>query len=94
MYNTVDLRNCQMDQSGNPSPQMRKTLLYTLHSYGFDPAVPKPKNFEEVYMSPNRMVRVWKVLKVDKDSKAHPFGTYPPALAPILAQKKDFKSPH
>ncbi len=62
--------------------------------YRFDPLVPKPKYFEEAYTTSHNMVRIYKVLKVSKKSKAHPFGSYPPALAPILAQKRDFKSPH
>ena len=52
---------------------------------------------QEVYTTSNKMMRIYKVLKVSKKSKdwrvAHGSG-YPPAIEPILAKSKAFKQIH
>lgn len=70
---------------------MRESMLYTLHSHGMDPKVKQPTHFEHVYTSKNKMVRIWKVNDVDPTSKAHPFGSYPPALTETLSKSVAFK---
>ncbi|MDP2436444.1 MAG: hypothetical protein Q8P67_11915, partial [archaeon] len=93
VYFDVDPHGYYMDQSGQVSEKMRRSLLFLLHSYRLDPSVPEPKHFREVYTSTNHMVRIYAVKNVSQRSKA--FGaanhTYPPALDEILAQKKDFQ---
>jgi hypothetical protein len=72
-----------------------ESLLYKIHSYGIEgaePAVDHLANFEEFYTSPRKMVRVFKVLNVDMDSKQHPVGSYPPALAKVMEEMHAFGS--
>lgn len=75
-----------------PSPALGKSLLYQLHNYRLNPAVPKPEYFDEVYTTQNRMVRIYKIKDVDEESRkfADEYHTYPPALDPILAQSNSF----
>jgi dolichyl-diphosphooligosaccharide--protein glycosyltransferase len=48
---------------------MRESLLYRLHSYGRDTEIEPLEHYEEVYQSKHSMVRIWKVLDVDVESK-------------------------
>eukprot|EP01129_Flabellula_baltica_P013803 TRINITY_DN648_c0_g1_i1.p1 TRINITY_DN648_c0_g1~~TRINITY_DN648_c0_g1_i1.p1 ORF type:complete len:736 (+),score=167.01 TRINITY_DN648_c0_g1_i1:144-2351(+) len=81
-----------LDQQGNPSPQMRESLLYKLHSYRFDRSIKEPEHFREVFISKNNMVRIYEVKNISQSSKryANEHHTYPPALDEVLAIKKDF----
>ena len=71
---------------------MRRSVLFRLHHYRLDKAhgVTHLDHFEEAYTSRNRMVRIYKVLRVSKKSKRHPFGSYPPKLQKVLDQAVDF----
>lgn len=93
VYFDVDPHGYSLDQHGNPSDKMRKSLLYLLHSYRMDPSVPEPKHFREVFTSTNRMVRIYAVKNPSQRSKAFCAAnhTYPPALDEILSQKNDFQ---
>lgn len=93
--------------NGEPSDRMAQSMLYKLHSHRLKPGVEAdPNRFKLVYHSKYGKVRIFKVLKVSKESKewvknaANKLcdgggwfcpGQYPPALQKILAQKKDFK---
>jgi dolichyl-diphosphooligosaccharide--protein glycosyltransferase len=95
------------DLQRTPSKMMGESLLYKLHSHELKPGVQaNPAYFEEVYKSKYGKVRIFKVLNIDKESKAWVDdprnkvcdtpggwfcrGQYPPALANILAQGTDF----
>jgi hypothetical protein len=92
VYRSIDPGAFWMDQSGNPSDMMRESVLFRLHHYGLDQkqGVTELKHFEEAYTSTNRMVRIFKVKKVSKKSKNHPFGSYPPKLSKYLEQAESF----
>jgi dolichyl-diphosphooligosaccharide--protein glycosyltransferase len=81
-----------LDQEGHPSPQMRDSLLYKLHSYRFDPSVKEPVHFREVYTSKYNMVRIYSVKNISQSSKRYvkEHHDYPPALEPVLKTKKAF----
>jgi dolichyl-diphosphooligosaccharide--protein glycosyltransferase len=86
---------------------MAESMLYKLHSHKLKPGVEvDPNRFKLVYHSRYGKVRIFKVLKVSKESKDWAKdpknkicdgggwvckGQYPPALTKILAQKKDFR---
>lgn len=86
---------------------MAESMLYKLHSHKLKPGVEADSNrFKLVYQSKYGKVRIFKVLKVSKESKewvADPAnkicdasgwicrGQYPPSLKKILAQKRDFR---
>jgi len=108
VYKEINPDEFYQDEKGNPSDMMRKSLIYTLVHYRLNPAVPalKADTFEEVYTSKNRMVRIYKVLKVSKKSKKYckegrgyqawfegrPLvSAYPPGLQEILAGKEDYE---
>ena len=91
---------------GTPSPMMRESLLFKLHSGGLVPGVEVDKNrFKEVYKSKYGKVRIYRVLSVSKESKEwvknnrrcdaegswYCPGQYPPGLQKVLKDKKDFK---
>jgi len=92
---------------GEPSPDLAESMLYKLHSHGLKPGVEADRNrFKLIYNSKYGKVRIFKILKVSKESKewvANPDnrlcdaggwlcrGQYPPPLQKILDQKKDFK---
>jgi len=90
IYPNIKADEFYLNKDRSPSAEMRKSLLYQLHSYRFDSQVPKPKYFEEVFTTEHDMVRIYKVLDVDQESKNHPKGEYPPALAEILAEGQAF----
>lgn len=91
--------------NGVPSDRMAESMLYKLHSHKLKPGVEAdPNRFKLVYQSKYGKVRIFKILKVSKESKEWVAnnrkcdgggwfcpGKYPPALQKILAQKKDFK---
>jgi dolichyl-diphosphooligosaccharide---protein glycosyltransferase len=95
-------------QSMTPTPMMAESLLYKLHGHNQSPGVTvDPQRFREVFTSKYNKVRIFKVLKVSKESKnwvANPAnrdcdapgswyctGNYPPALKDLIGQRKDFK---
>ena len=54
-----------------PSPAMRSSLIYNLHSYGFDPLAQLDSDqFVEVFRSEWGGARVYKIMNVDESSKA------------------------
>jgi dolichyl-diphosphooligosaccharide---protein glycosyltransferase len=60
-----------VDRNGTPSPMMRRSLLYTLHSSGLkDGVLASPEQFTEVYRSKYNRVRIWKIVGVSEESKA------------------------
>lgn len=100
-------RRFGFDHMQRPTPMMAASLLYRLHSSGIRPGVTVDRNrFREVFSSKFRKVRIYKVLKVSKKSKAwiadpknrkcdapgswYCTGQYPPALAKVLAKRKSF----
>lgn len=93
VYFDVEPHGYMIDQEGNPSELMKKSLLYILHSYRLDPRVPAPKHFSEVFTSSNRMVRIYKVENISQESKEYSaqHHTYSPALDHILAQANAFQ---
>ncbi|EEH59053.1 glycosyltransferase family 66 protein, partial [Micromonas pusilla CCMP1545] len=103
VYPDVRQEGFYVDERGNPSDTMRESLLYRLHSYGRDTEIEPLEHYEEVYQSKHSMVRIWKVLDVDVESKgagAHRAcdgggwycpGGYPDALRETLASKRDFQ---
>jgi len=53
-----------------PTPPMKASLLYNLHSHNLAPGVVVDRNrFKEVYTSKNGKVRIFKVMSVSKESK-------------------------
>eukprot|EP01129_Flabellula_baltica_P013804 TRINITY_DN648_c0_g2_i1.p1 TRINITY_DN648_c0_g2~~TRINITY_DN648_c0_g2_i1.p1 ORF type:complete len:735 (+),score=133.47 TRINITY_DN648_c0_g2_i1:48-2252(+) len=80
-----------LDQQGNPSPKMRDSLLYKLHSYRFDRSITL-EHFSEVFTSEHNLVRVFKVENISEESKnfVNEHHTYPPALDEVLKMKTDF----
>jgi dolichyl-diphosphooligosaccharide--protein glycosyltransferase len=77
VYPEVSQKGYYLDREGNPSPLMRKSLLYQLTFYQMKPEVATPKNYKEVFKSKNMMVRIYRVLNT---AKRTPFGKYSPAL--------------
>jgi dolichyl-diphosphooligosaccharide--protein glycosyltransferase len=69
VYPDVRQEGFYVDERGNPSDTMRESLLYRLHSYGRDTEIEPLEHYEEVYQSKHSMVRIWKVLDVDVESK-------------------------
>jgi dolichyl-diphosphooligosaccharide--protein glycosyltransferase len=60
-----------IDRAGTPSPMMKRSLLYVLHSSGFKEGVEAPADkFSEVFRSKYGKVRIWKILGVSEESKA------------------------
>ena len=60
-----------IDRQGTPSPMMRRSFLYTLHSSGLKEGVQAPEDkFQEVYRSKYGKVRIWKILGVSEESRA------------------------
>lgn len=60
-----------LDRAGTPSPMMKRSLLYVLHSSGLvEGVVAPPDKFHEVFRSKYGKVRIWKVLGVSEESKA------------------------
>ena len=58
------------NSDGSPTKTMAASLLYKLHSNGLKPGVHvNPKWFREVYRSKYGLVRIYKVLGVDKEAK-------------------------
>jgi len=106
VYKEINADEFYMDQRGEPSPMMEQSLIYNAVNHRLGKAIPFPEGtFEEAYTTKHNMVRIYKVLNVDEDSKA--FGkegrgyqawlagkplesAYPPALKEILAGKQDF----
>ena len=91
---------------GQPSPMMRASLLYNLHSNGIRPNAQVDTNrFKEVYSTTHGKVRIYRVNSVSKESKEWVQknrvcdapgswfcpGQYPPGLQKVLKEKKDFK---
>ena len=89
VFSDLNANEYWMDQAGNASPKLKKSILYKMHYYRFHPDITlNKKKFEEVYTSPNRMVRIYKVNNV---APRHPVGSYPPALKFVLDKSKAFK---
>lgn len=93
-----------LDRQGTPSPMMKRSFLYNLHSHDLKPGVEAdPTKFKEVYRTKYGKVRIYKLLGVSEESKKWieenrecdaggwfcP-GKYPPGLKEILDKKKDF----
>jgi len=92
------------DGRREPTPQMMNSLVFNL--VRMELSQDHTKMFKEVYSTKYRKVRIYKILGVDKESKAwvadpdnrvcdvkggwYCRGQYPPALDKILKVKKDF----
>ena len=61
VYSDIDPRRFYLEQSGKPSKMMEESLLWRMHGWRFDPNVEEMTNFEEVYTTSHRMVRIFKV---------------------------------
>ena len=109
VYPDVSQEGFYVDEMGRPSESMRESLLYKLHSFGMQAEVPELEKYEEVYTSKYKMVRIWKVLDVDEESKRAAAagenkkcdaggwycpGEYPEALRDVLSKKRDFQLSH
>jgi len=93
-------------QGGTPTPMMEQCLLYKLVQYGRQGIKVNESLFKHVYTTKYGKVRIFKILRVSKKSKdwvADPknrvcdapgswycTGQYPPALAPLIAKRKNF----
>merc|ERR1719476_1243343 len=93
-------------QGGQPTPMMEECLLYNLVQYGRPGIKVNESLFKHVYTTKYGKVRIFKILRVSKKSKdwvADPknrvcdapgswycTGQYPPALAPLIAKRKNF----
>eukprot|EP00982_Pelagococcus_subviridis_P014179 31311-Pelagococcus_subviridis.AAC.10 len=84
VYPDVRQEGFYVDERGNPSDTMRESLLYRLHSYGRDTEIEPLEHYEEVYQSKHSMVRIWKVLDVDVESKGAFY-----TLVPIRPRRRD-----
>ena len=102
VYEDIDPKNFYLDQ-GNPSDMMAASILWRMHGLKYDPRVAPFQFYEEAYTSSNKMVRIYKVLQVSKESKdwratqgieCSRKECYPPALQAVLQQKKSFKQIH
>ncbi|EEC43036.1 oligosaccharyl transferase [Phaeodactylum tricornutum CCAP 1055/1] len=63
-------RDFGFQSKGNPTADMRKSLLYKLHSHNLVPDVQADRNrFREVFTSTYGKVRIYKILSVSKESK-------------------------
>lgn len=59
-----------IDQHGTPSPMMKRSFLFNLHSHNIRPGVTAdPSKFKEVYRSRYGKVRIYKLLGVSRASK-------------------------
>merc|ERR1712216_1103118 len=90
VYSDIDPSAFYVDQYGQPSQMMKESVLWKLHHYRLERSVTKLEYFEEAYTTKNRMIRIYKILKVDEKSKKPPFGTYPPKIQKVRAKAKDF----
>jgi dolichyl-diphosphooligosaccharide--protein glycosyltransferase len=58
------------DEHGGPTPMMKKSLLFNLHSAGHVEGVgPDPKYFTEAFTSQHGLVRIFKVMNISQESK-------------------------
>jgi len=104
--NDPTCRNFGMDRQGGPTPAIRESLLFQLHSHKIVPGVEADKNrFRHVKVTKHGKVRIFKILSVSESSKEWVKnnrvcdapgswfcpGQYPPALQKILNEKKDFR---
>jgi len=98
-----DAPHFYMDHNGTPSACMRDSLLWRMHSERLDKNAEPLQHFEEAFTTSNKMVRIFRVLEVSKQSKEwrsdQGIGCasnecYPPALAPTLALKQSYKQLH
>lgn len=98
-----DARDFYIDRDGAPSACMRESILWRMHHHRFEPDQPEFRLFEEAYTTTNRMVRIFKVLEVDQESKAWRAAKgvecasqecYPPALQETLKLKQSFQQIH
>ena len=95
-----------IDRQGTPSPMMRRSLLFGLHSGGIHPDVVVPADkFQEVFRSKYGKVRIYKIIGVSEESKKWVEenrvcdvkgswfcpGQYPPGLKPFIDAKTDFR---
>jgi dolichyl-diphosphooligosaccharide--protein glycosyltransferase len=84
VYPDIKPNDYWLDQNSGGSPAMTESILYRMTFYRILPHVQPFKLFEEVYMTRNRMVRIYKVLKVAKRSP-------PRTYAKQLPVRKTFK---
>jgi dolichyl-diphosphooligosaccharide--protein glycosyltransferase len=97
-----------VDNQMTPTPMMAESLLYKLHSSNTAPGKTHDKKlFKDVFISKFRKVRIYKVLNIDKESKAwnadpanricdapgswYCEGQYPPKLKKHLKKRKAFQ---
>ena len=80
VYSDINATGFTMERDGSemgsPSETMKNSLLYRLHSFGMADDVTSLEHYEEVYTSPKKMVRVYKVLGVDEVTLS-PLGSFP-----------------
>jgi asparagine N-glycosylation enzyme membrane subunit Stt3 len=73
VFKDVNPNDFYVDSQGRPSRMMAESLVYNLVLNKFDPSVPAlPKGtYKEAYTSTNRMVRIYKIMNISKESKAY-----------------------
>ena len=106
VYDDLKQEGFYVDELGNPSESMRNSLLFKLSAHGIVPGVEALEKYEEAYTSKHKMVRVWKVLDVDQETKRatnagehktcdpggwYCPGAYPEKLREVLSTKRDFQ---
>eukprot|EP01126_Amoeba_proteus_P009083 TRINITY_DN1344_c0_g1_i4.p1 TRINITY_DN1344_c0_g1~~TRINITY_DN1344_c0_g1_i4.p1 ORF type:complete len:509 (+),score=89.55 TRINITY_DN1344_c0_g1_i4:101-1627(+) len=77
VYPEIPRSGYVMDENGNPSELMRQSILYKLSVHGLVEPSPNLTYYKEAYTSPNKMVRIYKILNV---APLHPHGSYPPQI--------------
>lgn len=99
-------RKYSFHSDGSPTPMMAKSFLYKAVNHGQHGVKLSSKFWKEVHTSQHGLFRVFKVLNVSEESKAwiadpnnrqcdapgswYCVGQYPPALAPLIAKRKNF----
>jgi len=65
-YPEISMQEYFAENNGQPSEKLRNSLLFKLTYYNKSPSITSLKYYQEVYTSPNAMVRIYKVLNKAK----------------------------
>jgi dolichyl-diphosphooligosaccharide--protein glycosyltransferase len=85
VYSDIDAEQVQMPRGrmAVPSEGLRRSLLFALHAHGLRDDAPTQSarelaelGFEEVFTSTHSMARVFRVLRVSEESRAHVAESY------------------
>jgi dolichyl-diphosphooligosaccharide--protein glycosyltransferase len=91
VFPEINQRGYYIDRNNNASPLAKESLLYKLIFNGMVPGVEPLRYYDEVYTSPHRMVRIYKIKNV---AARPPKGKYPAHLMKDgkIGQFKDVKN--